>query len=197
MWLLQYISENFVHLMVLISAAGLLVMPFLMAIPFFQTYKTAAQYVCIAVLALGIFTEGSLSNNKMWERKTLQQEVKDAEKETKMAESVTTVVEEVKEKIAKVKEKQNVLIVKVPVYITEKADTECTIPNSVVQLYDYSATNRAPGTTDRVQEGSSNVELSEMSKTTIVNNAKYYELKDRYEGLVKLYEEQRRIINEQ
>jgi|SRR5687768_6196186 len=195
MWILEFLGESLVHLLVLLSAIGLLILPLLHAIPFFVTYKTAAQYILIAVFAIGIFSEGVMTSNDSWEARIAEQKIKDAKKETKAAEKTIEIVEKVVEKVKVVKEKQDALIIKVPVYITEKVDAECPIPNSVVQLFDYSATNTVPGTSEHVQEGNSDVTMSEMQKTIIVNNKQYYILKEKYEHLLKWSEEQRGLHN--
>lgn len=179
--------------MVLISIAGLFILPLLQIIPFFVTYKTAAQYILIAVLTLGVFTEGVMSSNVVWEAKISRQKLKDAKTETKAAEKTIEIVTEYVEKIKIVKEKQDALIIKVPVYITEKNDNECAIPNSAVQLFDYSATNTIPNDTDPIQPGSSDVKLSEMQDTIIKNNKLYYQLKTTYEGLLEWNKEQKKI----
>lgn len=195
MWILEFLSTTIVHLLVLISALGLLILPLLNAIPFFVTYKTAAQYILIAVLTFGVFTEGAISNNRIWETKVANAKVEAAKKEVKAAEKTVEVVGKVVEKIKVVKEKQDALIIKVPVYITEKADSECNISNSTVQLFDHSATNTVPGDAEAIQEGSSDVRMSEMQKVIIKNNKQYYTLKEEYEGLYQWCEAQGKIAN--
>lgn len=195
MWILEFIGANIIHLLVLISAIGLLILPVLNTIPFFVTYKTAANYILMAVLVFGVFTEGVMSANSVWESKQATQTVKDSKTETKLAEAIIPVIEKTEEKVNEVKAKQEILIVKIPVYITEKNDSECSIPRSFIQLYDYSAQNITPGTTDQVQEGSSDVTLSELSETLIRNNKLYYSLREEFIGLREFYLTQKEIID--
>lgn len=195
MWILEFVSVNIIHLLVLLSAIGLLILPLLHAIPFFVTYKTAAQYILMAVLVFGVYTEGVMGANRVWEAKVAEQRLKDAKQEVKAAEKTIEIVEKVVEKVKIVKEKQDALIIKVPVYVTEKVDSECTIPNSVVQLFDYSATNTVPESAEAVRQGNSDVEMSEMQRTIINNNKQYYTLKEDYEGLLGWCKAQGSITN--
>ena len=193
MWILEFISVNIIHLMVLISSVGLLLLPQLHAIPFFVTYKTAAQYILMAALVFGVYTEGIITTNSVWEAKQSTQRLKDSQKETKAAEKTIEIVEKVVEKVKIVKEKQDALIIKVPVYIPQKVDAECPIPNSVVQLFDHSATNTVPDSSEEVRQGSSDVTMSEMQTTIINNNSLYYKLREEYQGLLEWSKEQKKI----
>ena len=146
MWLINIIPDSIVHLIVLISISGLIFLPIISAVPFltrwfptFQAYKLLLRYVLIATLAFGVFLEGSLATDRLWQEKVHKIELENSRKETQQAEASVRVVTKTIEKIVEVKGETIEIIKKVPVYITKEIDSQCPVPESFNQLHDMAA----------------------------------------------------------
>ena len=101
------------------------------------------QYKILAFLAL-IVSSYSLGhyNGKTKEVKRQQQEILAAKVKQQEA-TVKTVVEYV-DKIKVVKERGDVIVKKIPVYITKEVDSGCVIPDSFSLLWNASNSGEAP-----------------------------------------------------
>jgi hypothetical protein len=156
------------------------------------------------LLAVGIFFISSLVGayhfgvtTEEGRQAIAQQEAKDAwdKERTEMQAKFATLQEgsanRVRELEAKLlKAKQNVRVVtqqitkEVPIYVSEKADTQCVIPTGFVSLWNRSTSDPATGSDTSpapeagvVFDAPSGVALSAVAAAAIENHAAYWELR--------------------
>jgi hypothetical protein len=115
---------------------------------------------------------------------TAQRETTEARAQRDSAQATTRVVTQTVEKVVEVKVKGDTIIQKVPVYVTEKADTGCTVTNGAVSVLNSAAANvLLPGNPGGVQDGPSGVALSTVTRTAAEWASLYWQLAERYKGL--------------
>lgn len=151
MWLLSFIPDSiialFVHSVVALGA-GLLVLGFLMA-RVLGTYATLARVFGVLILVAGIYFEGGLQNELHW-RAEIEKQNAEIARLNEAAANITTQVEtKYVDRIKIVKGKTNVIIEKIPEYITKNDDANCTIPDSFRVLYNAAAKNELPEATGK------------------------------------------------
>ena len=138
----------------------------------------------IAVGAMGI---GYKHTETKWEMKFKDLEVKSAklEKENARLESqgekiTVEYVTKYVDRIKIVKEKGNEILVKVPVYITEKSDAGCVINHGFRVLHDSAATNtpEVPDPTGTSYESPTELKLSTVGSTIGQNYRTYHEVSE-------------------
>jgi membrane-bound ClpP family serine protease len=76
MWLLNWLPDSVIHLMVIAGVLGIIASWFFGFMPFISQYKLPIQIISIIVLVLGIWTEGANSNNNTWLLKVKEMEAK-------------------------------------------------------------------------------------------------------------------------
>jgi Tfp pilus assembly protein PilO len=101
------------------------------------------QYKILAFLALIVSSYGlGHYNGKTKEVKRQQQEILAAT--VKQQEATVKTVTEYVDKIKVVKERGDVIVKKIPVYITKEIDNGCVIPDSFSLLWNASNSGEAP-----------------------------------------------------
>jgi hypothetical protein len=196
MWLLNFIPDSLIHLLVLGGALGLIASFVLGFIPFINKYKLPAQLAFILVLCFGLYLEGGIANNNIWKAKVAAAQLKISQLETKSAESTVITVNKYIDRVKIVKEKGDVIIKEVPLYITEKSDANCVIPNSFVMLHDSAAKNEVPDPTGTIDESASTTKLSTVTETVVDNYNTYHELAEQLRSLQDWVRTQEKIYNE-
>jgi hypothetical protein len=145
MWIIQYLPSFATHLFVLLGIAGLLVtsIPFVWSLlPTAKAYKLVIQLISTALLCFGVYLEGGLAMQKVWEAQVADLKVKLANAETKSAKVNTVVVTEYVTKKEIIRQKGQ----KVTEYIDRevvKVNNVCTIPDQVIRAHNAAAINDA------------------------------------------------------
>lgn len=149
MWLLSFIPDSiialFVHAITIIGFVllfgGVLLGRFLGPMAEFS------KPIGLALLLGGIYFEGGLQNEMHWRAEVEKQNAEIA-RLNEAASTITTQVEtKYVDRIKIVKGKTDVIIKKIPEYITSDHDAACTIPESFRLLYNAAAKNQLPETT--------------------------------------------------
>lgn len=144
MWVLNFLPFWIFHLIVLLGAVGLIVATTLGMIPWVSRYKLPLQIGSIAILIFGIYMEGGISNQEMWEArvKEMEHKVEIAEEKAKSANG------KIEYKfIDKVKVVHDVQVV-VQEKLKEVAtiiDSQCKMTPEAIDLINAAAKNIAPG----------------------------------------------------
>ena len=191
MWLLNWLPDFVIHLMVIAGVLGIIASWFFGFMPFISQYKLPIQIISILVLVLGIWTEGANSNNNAWLLKVKDMEVKVAQAETQSAQVNTVLVETILQKEKIIKDKQNELKNAINNYVTD----ECPLSNAAVVLYNSSSQNELPPSTINTIRGTSEITIAELLTTVNENNATYYQVVERLLGWQKWYKEQKKIFD--
>jgi len=189
MWLLNWLPDFVIHLMVIAGVLGIIASWFFGFMPFISQYKLPIQIISIIVLVLGIWTEGANSNNNAWLLKVKDMEVKVAQAETQSAQVNTVLVETILEKEKIIKDKQNELKNAINKYATD----ECKLSNASVSLFNSSSQNELPNSTINTITGTSKVTIAELLITVNDNNATYYKLVEQVKGWQDWYYKNKQI----
>lgn len=141
MWILNWVPDIAFHLILSIGILGLIASFFLGFIPFIFTYKIPVQIVSILLIVCGVWFEGVLSANDVWEQKVSELEVKLAQAEKQSSDLNTLLVEEMLENQKRIIEvvsanKKYLDSIKV------KVDKDCKIGSDVISIHNSSAKNK-------------------------------------------------------
>lgn len=105
MFLLNFLPEFVIHLIfisgIVITLAGMT----LSVVPFIRQYRLPIQLLGAAILLLGVYLEGGLSNQHKWEQKVAEYELKIKDAETRAAETNVQIQEVVVTKTEYVKQR--------------------------------------------------------------------------------------------
>jgi len=147
-----------------------------------------------------LFTAGVFITGGLWTQKEYLAEVERfkeevAKKEQESVEVTEKIVTKYKDKLVVVKEKGDVIIQKVPEFITKESDAKCDVPNGFVVLHDSASKNEVPKTSSSVDGESSGVALSEVATTVAGNYTTCHEIREQLKSLQEWIREQERIYN--
>ena len=199
MWLLTLIPSSilygFVWMMIVAGAIAYLVTMFTFLMPQSKILTPLIRVLAVAMMVGGVYLYGGYGVNKYWldEVKKQKEEIARIEKESQQV--TEKIVVKYKEKVKVVKEKGDVIIQKVPEYITKESDTKCIVPNSFVVLHDSAAKNEVPSTSAGVDEGASAVKLSDVARTVTINYNNYHQLTEQLKALQDWVKQQEKVYN--
>lgn len=199
MWLLSLIPDSilygFVWMMIVAGAVGYVATMFTFLMPYSKIMTPLVRVLSVALMVGGVYLYGGYGVNKYWldQVKKQKEEIARIEKESQKV--TEKIVVEYKEKVKVVKEKGDVIIQKVPEYITKESDTKCVIPNSFVVLHDSAAKNEVPDSTKGVDEGASAVKLSDVARTVTINYNNYHQLTEQLKALQDWVKQQEKVYN--
>lgn len=194
MWIIDWLPAIVLHLIALAGLAGVVV-SFLLGGLIPAQYKLVAQVGSVIVLAFGLYLEGGLSNEDKWQAKVKEMEAEIAKVEKAGAEASVKVVTKYVDRVQIVKEKGDVLIQKVPEYISKDSDAKCVVPNGFVVLHDAAAKGEVPDSTRDVNEAASGVALSTVGKTVTENYTTCHQNVEQLKALQEWVRTQEKIYN--
>lgn len=123
-------------------------------------YRLGIQVGSAVALALGPFFIGAISTEERWQLEVIKQKAEIARLDALSHQVTEKIVVQYVDRKIYIKEKGHEIIKQIPVYITKKADDNCTITNGVIRLLNSAAENEIPnssGITDaRTTENTSN-----------------------------------------
>jgi hypothetical protein len=147
------------------------------------------------LVAGGIFISGGIWTQREFLAAVEKQKEEIARLE-KASGEITTKVEKVYiERTKVIKEKGDVIIEKVPEYISKDADAKCDVPNGFVVLHNSAVKNEIPNTARDFNEKSSGVELSTVGKTVAGNYTTCNEVREQLRSLQEWVKEQEKLYN--
>ena len=147
------------------------------------------------LVVAGVFVSGGI-----WTQSEFLEAVKKQKEEIarleKASGEITTKVEKVYiERTKVIKEKGDVIIEKVPEYISKDADAKCDVPNGFVVLHNSAVKNEIPDTARDFNEKSSGVELSTVGKTVAGNYTTCNEVREQLRSLQDWVRSQEKLYN--
>ncbi len=147
------------------------------------------------LFAAGVFITGGLWTQKEYlaEVEKFKEEV--ARKEQESVEVTEKIVTKYKDKIVVVKERGDVIVQKVPEYITKESDAKCDVPNGFVVLHDSASKNEVPKTSSSTNGEPSGVALSQVATTVAGNYTTCHETREQLKSLQEWIKEQEKIYN--
>lgn len=138
MWLLNFLSEWAIHLILLAGVLGTIAGFLLGAIPFVSRYRLIIQIVSLLLLSLGLWLEGGLSNEKKWQYKIKDMEVKLAQAEAKAAKVNIQIVDRIVKEREVIRERGQTVKEYITTEVT-KYDNSCKIPQAAIIAHDAAA----------------------------------------------------------
>jgi hypothetical protein len=124
--------------MVLLGLGGLLASIVFKFVPFISQYTLPIKVVSIIVLVFGVYMEGGVSNQQMWEAKVaeLEAKVKVSEEQSKTANAKIQTV--YRDKIQIVKETQVVIQERIK-EVEKLIDSQCVVDVEVIKILNDAA----------------------------------------------------------
>ena len=199
MWLISFIPDSvlqtFIFMILFIGAVGFILGSFGNLFLGIRPYSSLIKTISTVLLVAGVYFYGGYGVEMEWRKKAaeLQAEI---DRKNAVSEQVTEkIVTQYVEKIKVVKEKGNVIIQKVPEYITKESDANCVVPKSFVVLHDSAAKNEVPNTSAGVDEGASAIKLSDIGRTVTINYNNYHQLTEQLKALQDWVKQQEKVYN--
>jgi len=109
-------------------------------IPLVNRYKLPIQIISILILSFGLYLEGGLADQAIWQLKVKEMEAKVAKAETESQKVTTEVVTKILTKKQVIKEKGNDIVKYIDREVVKYNNT-CTIPEVVITAHNAAAKN--------------------------------------------------------
>jgi hypothetical protein len=160
---------------------------------------TWAKWAALALLALALYAFGRLDGARIEGAKHLAYVANQATETVRVAKAQEKVVvkAEIKyrDRIRIVKEKGDVIVQKVPTYITLQTDRNFPLPVGFVRLHDGAAAGNDPGPSSDSDGKASAVTTSAASTIIASNYTECRKLAEQVEGWQAYYEELQQVTN--
>jgi hypothetical protein len=140
MWILSYIPDSVTHTIFVLGVLGTIVGFVLGFIPLVNRYKLPIQIISILILSFGLYLEGGLADQAIWQLKVKEMEAKVAKAETESQKVTTEVVTKILTKKQVIKEKGNDIVKYIDREVVKYNNT-CTIPEVVITAHNAAAKN--------------------------------------------------------
>ena len=129
MWIINFLPDFVFHLITIAGVLGLVASFILSFIPFVSQYKIPIQAGSIIALVFGLYFEGAMSNEAVWQARVKELEAKVAQAEVKSAKDNVKIV-------AKIVTKDKVKYIDREII---KYDEQCKIPKVFIDAHNKAA----------------------------------------------------------
>jgi hypothetical protein len=140
MWILSYLPDFVTHIIFTVGVLGTIAGFVLGFIPFIAPYKLPIQIISILVLSFGLYLEGGLTEQAIWQLKVKELETKVAKAETESQKVNTEVITKILTKKQVIKEKGDDIVQFIDREIVKYNNT-CDIPEIVITTHNAAAKN--------------------------------------------------------
>ena len=147
MWILSFLPNLIVHLVLTAGILLILASVFLGMVPLINRYQIPARIVGIILLGFGLYMEGGISYKEKLELDVAKLEVKLAEAEAKSEKTNVQIVTKVLKDTKIIRERGDDVIKYIETEVV-KYDTQCIIPPDVIEAFNRAATLSLPSVTD-------------------------------------------------
>jgi len=191
-FLLSFLPEWVFFLCLVLGVLGVLASFILTIIPFVKNFKLLIQVFSIVLLVIGVWFQGAIANDKIWQSKITDLELKLAKAESKSLEINSALTEELlknetlREEVKNVKEK---VIVK---YVT-KYDNKCELSDAFVRVLDSSANNELPPSSENLDGATTDVKASEVLTSVTENYSTCYAIREKLIAWQEWYRKQKEL----
>lgn len=186
MWMLNFISDWVVHLLLFIGIGGIIVSSVLRSI--------IGLPVSAIIFSVALFLEGMFFGQADMREQIAVLEAKNQQYQEESKVLNNKLAHNYKTKVEKVKEKTNEIITYVDRYLT-KYDDDCRVPNAFVVLHDNAAQATVPDSAAGAYEGTSEVTISEVGKTVTRNYGIHHETVEQVKAWQEWYETQKKLFD--
>ena len=140
MWLLKFLPDWLVHLVLLAGVLGLVASFFLSVIPFVKQYKLPLQIVSVLVIIVAVWFEGNIHNEKVWLERVAQLEAKVKIAEQKSKEENVRIETKIVERVKVIKE--NVDVIRHEIEVRKELINEgCVLSDTAIEMYNRAVEN--------------------------------------------------------
>jgi cell division protein FtsB len=153
------------------------------------------KIIGVLLVVAGIFLSGGIWTQREF-LDAVQKQKEEIARLEQASKEVTTKIEKVYiEKTKIIKEKGDVIVQKVPEYISKDADAKCDVSNGFVVLHNSAVKNEIPNTTREFNEKSSGVEISTVGRTVTENYTTCNEVREQLISLQDWIKQQEKLHN--
>jgi hypothetical protein len=150
MWLINFLPNWVFHTLLLAGVLGLISTIALGFIPFIKTYVLPIQLGSILLVVAGVWFEGAISNQDMWEAKVKDLQIKVAEAETQSADANVKIITKVVSKTKQIHDKGDDIIRYVDREVVKNNEVikfveNCPIPTIIIDTHNAAALNTPIG----------------------------------------------------
>ena len=144
MWILSFLPNWIFHAILATGIITVIASTFFGFIPFIRTYTTPAKIIGYILVAFGLFLEGGLADNAVWEARVREMEEKVAKAEVESAKENIKIVEKIVRKTEYITRRGNDIVTYVDREIV-KYDTKfapggiCEIPQEFIKAHNDAA----------------------------------------------------------
>ena len=140
MWILQWLPWWLFYVVLALGLIGLVVTYLLkfIPLPIIHVYKTPLQVGSIILVVIGVYMLGSIANERAWQARIKELEVKVAQAEAEAAKENIKIVEKVVVQQKIVRERGQNIVQYVDREVV-KYDTQCEIPQPFVDAHNRAA----------------------------------------------------------
>ena len=147
MWILSFLPDYVTHLIFFAGVIGTIAGFVLGFIPFIAPYKLPVQIISILVLSFGLYLEGGMADNEIWQMKVKEVEAKVAQAEAKSQEKNVEIVTIVAEKTKVIREKGQTITKYIDREVAVDKEVikfveNCPIPEIVIKTHNAAAQNK-------------------------------------------------------
>ena len=191
-FLLSFLPEWVFFLCLVFGVIGVLASFVLTIIPFIKNFKLLIQVFSIVLLVIGVWFQGAIANEKIWQSKIIDLELQLAKAESKSLEINIALTEELlkndtlREEVKNAKEK---VIVK---YVT-KYDNKCELSDAFVRVLDSSANNELPPSSENLDGATTDVKASEVLTSVTENYSTCYAIREKLIAWQEWYRKQKEL----
>ena len=195
MWFLNFIPTSWYQLFIHAITVGGLSLCILGSmtnlIPFINKYGYGYLFKAIGSILFitGVFCEGGYGTEMSWRLKLDMANQKIAELEHKSTDISQQVVTKYIERTKIVKSNTQAI----QSQITTNFDSNCSISNDAIMLYNAAANNQVPNPTAGINEGASDIKFSNLLGTTVQNFGTFYEVREQLIALQEWVKQQYQI----
>jgi hypothetical protein len=140
MWLLKFLPDWIVHLVLLAGVLGLVASFFLSVIPFVKQYKLPLQIVSVLIIIVAVWFDCNIHNEKVWLERVTQLEAKVKIAEQKSKEENVRIETKIVERVKVIKEKVDVIRHEIEVR-KELINEGCVLSDTAIEMYNRAVEN--------------------------------------------------------
>jgi len=176
MWILSFLPDYVTHLIFFAGVIGTIAGFVLGFIPFIAPYKLPVQIISILVLSFGLYLEGGMADNEIWQMKVKEVEAKVAQAEAKSQEKNVEIVTIVAEKTKVIREKGQTITKYIDREVAVDKEVikfveNCPIPEIVIKTHNAAAQNKPLEITKPVEASPAEPVKPEPAKEPITEKA--------------------------
>jgi hypothetical protein len=138
MWILQILPDWVFHAICLAGIAGLVAGVLLGFVPFIGKYKLPIQIISLLLLVFGLFMEGAITNEQIWQARVKELEAKIAESEKKIEKTNTKIKKVYVTKVKVIKQDRIVIQEKI-VKEAANIDKNCKVSPEAISILNEAA----------------------------------------------------------